>query len=139
MLLLCAACQKPPKPVQDLHGQEDVSGYTLTLVRGQRDGDRLDAHADFSDGPSSLMVDLHFTVGSPTTLRSGRWKWSRHGHLTTGSVAAQSVMFLGGQNGPPSIVGTFDLVDSNGVAGYRVTIPTTALETRAPTVPAEAR
>jgi hypothetical protein len=115
-----------------LSGHENLSAYTLNLVRGHRDGDVLDAHAGFSDGMASLILDLRFTVGSPTTLRSGRWNWARNGHLSGGSVAARSVMFLGGQNGPPSIGGSFDLLDSSGAAAYRVSIPTTELEVRAP-------
>lgn len=135
LVLLSFACSRPPQPLQDLGGHEDLSAYMLTLVRGQRDGDILDAHASYSDGPSALMVDLRFTIGSPTQLSSGRWKWSRKGHLSTGSVAARSVMFLGGQNGPPSLGGLYDLLDSAGVPAYRIFIPTTELEVRAPAAP----
>ncbi len=41
-------------------------------------------------------------------------------------------MFLGGQDGPPSIVGRFDLHDLNGAAVYRITIPTTELRQKLP-------
>jgi hypothetical protein len=36
-------------------------------------------------------------------------------------------MFLGGQDGPPSIGGRFDLRDDAGAAMYRISIPTTEL------------
>lgn len=39
-------------------------------------------------------------------------------------------MFLGGQDGPPSIGGSFDLRDGTGAAAYRITIPTTELKTK---------
>lgn len=139
-MLLCAGCAKAPKPVQDLSGRENLSDYSLTLVRGLRDGDLLTAHVGYSNGRSSLLVDLRFTIGSPTALRSGSWKFAREGHLsTTGSVAARSIMFLGGQNGPPSIGGTYDLLDSKGTAAYRIFIPTTEFAVPVPGAPRESR
>ena len=41
-------------------------------------------------------------------------------------------MFLGGQDGPPSIGGRFDLLDPKGAATYRITIPTTELREKLP-------
>lgn len=139
-VLLCAGCAKPPQLVQDLSGRENLSDYKLTIVRGMRDGDLLTAHLGYSNGPSSLLVDLRFTIGSPTTLRAGSWIRARTGQFpTTGSVAARSIMFLGGQNDSPSIGGTYDLLDSNGTAAYRIFIPTTQLAVRVPGAPRESR
>ena len=104
-----------------------ASPYTLTQVRGTRAGDRLDAEATFGDGSSALMVDMRFAIGAPTKLESGRWRWARDGRLMSGAVTERSVMFLGGQDGPPSIGGRFDLHDLTGAAAYRITIPTTEL------------
>jgi hypothetical protein len=119
--------------VEDLSGRENLSSFTLTQVRGTRDGDVLDAEAKFGgDSPSTLAVTLHFAIGSPTKLKSGRWQWARDGRVLTGTVAERSVMFLGGQSGPPSIGGRFDLLDSAGAAKYRITIPTTELQLRLP-------
>jgi hypothetical protein len=101
-------------------------------VRGTRDGDRLNADARFGDGSSTLTVNLQFAIGAPTKLESGRWEWRRNGNLASGSVAEQSVMFLGGQDGPPSLGGRFDLLDPSGVAQYRITIPTTELKIKLP-------
>jgi hypothetical protein len=130
---LIAACNKLPKqPIEDLTGHENLAPYVLQQVRGTRDGDRLDADASFANGSSTLTVKLRFDIGSPTKLNSGRWQWSRDGRLVSGPVAERSVMFLGGQDGPPSIGGSYDLLDSNGVAQYRITIPTTELETKLP-------
>jgi hypothetical protein len=114
------------KPLQDLSGHEDLSGFAIQSMRGLRDGDRLAAQVLISDSSSILTLDLHFAIGSPTTLQSGTWRWSRPGRLLDGPVSARSVTFLGGQDGPPSIGGSFDLTAADG-SMYRVTLPLTAL------------
>jgi hypothetical protein len=131
--LLLASCGKSAKPpVEDLHGRENLSAFSLGELRGTRDGDRLDAEAKFEDGSSTLTVTMRFAVGSPTRLESGRWEWIRDRRLASGTVAERSVMFLGGQDGPPSIGGRFDLLDLTGIAEYRITIPTTELKIKLP-------
>ena len=132
-IVLFAACAQPHRqPVEDLSGRENLTSYTLAQVRGTRDGDRLDAEAKFVDRSSTLTVELSFAIGSPTRLKSGRWQWMREGVPMSGSVAERSVMFLGGQSGPPSIGGTFDLLDPTGAAEYRIRIPTTELKIKWP-------
>ena len=129
--LLLAGCGESKRmAVQDLASHEYLSSFTLHSLAGTRDGDRLHAQAIFSDSSSILTVELHFAIGSPTTLESGVWRWSRSGQLLSGAVNSRSVTFLGGQDGPPSIGGTFDLLGSDGVARYRVNIPVTQLKTR---------
>jgi hypothetical protein len=113
--------------LRDLAGKEDLSRFTIQSVLGVRDGDHLAAQAVISDSSSILSLDLHFAVGSPTTLESGTWRWSRPGGLLNGTVSARSVTFLGGQDGPPSIGGVFDLTDAGGYGSYRLTLPLTAL------------
>jgi hypothetical protein len=113
--------------VEDLNRRENLSSYMLAQVRGTRVGDRLDAEATFGDRSSTLTVDMRFAIGAPTKLESGRWQWTRDGRLMSGTVTERSVMFLGGQDGPPSLGGRFDLRDSTGAAAYRITIPTTEL------------
>ena len=133
VVVLLASCTKPPNPpVEDLSGRENVSSFTLGQVRGTRNGDHLDAEAEFVDGSSMLRVEMGFIIGVPTKLKSGRWQWTRDGRLTSGTVTERSVMFLGGQDGPPSIGGRFDLLDTTGVAKYRITIPTTELRVKLP-------
>jgi hypothetical protein len=107
-------------------GKEDLSAFRIQSVQGIRDGDRLAAKVLISDSSSILTVDLHFAIGSPTTLQSGGWRWSRPGRLVNGNVTARSVTFLGGQDGPPSIGGTFDLSGPDG-SDYRVILPLTVL------------
>jgi hypothetical protein len=124
-LLLVSCAHSDRKPLQDLSGHQDLSGFKIQSVHGLRDGDRLAAQVLISDSSSILTLDLHFAVGSPTTLESGTWRWSRSGGLLSGTVSARSVTFLGGQDGPPSIGGTFDL--NGGNAPYRVDLPLTVL------------
>ena len=120
------SCAHASKSVlQDVSGREDLSSFKLSAVHGVRDGDRLAAQVLISDSSSILTLDLHFAIGSPTTLQSGSWTWSRPGRLLNGTLAARSVQFLGGQDGPPSIGGTFDLLGSD--PAYRVNLPLTVL------------
>jgi hypothetical protein len=126
------ACAAPKPPVEDLSGHENLSSYKLAQVLGTRNGDRLDTEAAFSDGSSTLTVDMSFMVGTPTRLNSGRWRWVRDSRVENGTVAERSVTFLGGQDGPPSIGGRFDLNGPSGAAEYRITIPTMELKTKLP-------
>ncbi len=130
LLILCAllvgCTHSVHPPLQDLSGHEDLSRFGIQSVHGLRDGDHLAAQVLISDSSSILTLDLHFAVGSPTTLESGTWRWSRPAGLLNGTVSARSVTFLGGQDGPPSIGGTFDLNGAGGPA-YRVNLPLTAL------------
>src|ERR1700744_3126552 len=83
VLILCvvlAGCARSERrPLQDLSGHEDLSRFTIQSVHGVRDGDRLAAQVLISDSSSILTLDLHFAIGSPTTLQSGTWRWSRPG------------------------------------------------------------
>jgi hypothetical protein len=128
--LLLTACGGEKRPaIVDLSGHENLAPFTLGSLRGMRDGDRLEAQAMFTGRASTLVMDMRFEIGSPTTLKSGSWRWARNNVLTTGAIAARSVTFLGGQSGPPSIGGTFDLLGFGNVPRYRVTIPVAELKT----------
>jgi hypothetical protein len=131
LLILCLAyvscAPSERRPLQDLSGNQDLYRFVLQSVRGVRDGDRMAVQVLISDSRSFLTLDLHFAIGSPTTLQSGTWRWSSpDGSSREGTVSARSVTFLGGQDGPPSIGGTFDLTGVGGYA-YRVTLPLTVL------------
>jgi hypothetical protein len=130
-VLLLVACGGPKgPPVEDLVRHENLSLFTLHSLHGTRDGDRLRTQAVFSDSSSMLTMELRFVIGSPTTLESGAWNWARNNQMLSGAVAARSVTFLGGQDGPPSIGGTFDLLGSDGAARYRVIVPLTELKVK---------
>lgn len=128
ILLVLAGCQRPdPKPVEDLSGGRDLSRFVLTSIRGTRDGDRLDVRVEFNGLAGELLrVDLRFTIGVPTSLKSGTWT----GFGTGGGVRERSVTFLGGQSGPPSIGGRFDLAAPDGSPRYRVSIALQELKTK---------
>jgi hypothetical protein len=127
LYLVMASCAHSERPVlQALSGREDLSIFKLQTVGGVRDGDRMAAQVMISDSSSILTLDLHFAIGSPTTLESGTWRWSRSGRMLNGTVSARSVTFLGGQDGPPSIGGTFYLMTSDR-AVYQVNLPLTVL------------
>lgn len=129
-LLLLGACGGAKHPaLEDLSGREILSFFKLSPVSGTRDGDRLDARAMFTDSSSIRTVDLRFVIGSPATLERGTWHWARNNVQSNGTVVARSVSFLGGQDGPPSIGGRFDLLGPDGAARYRITIPVTELKT----------
>lgn len=128
-LLVLSACRTSRHPaLEDLTGREDLSFYKQHSLRGVRDGDRLEAQAVISDSSSILMLEMHFRIGSPTTLESGTWRWTRNNQLLTGAMRARSVTFLGGQDGPPSIGGKFELVGADGAARYLATIPVAELK-----------
>jgi hypothetical protein len=126
-LVVLATCgERSIKPVEDLRGGEDLSQLALTSLKGTRDGDRLDVRAVYGDGSRQLRLDLRFRVTPPTKLESGTWT----GLASGGEVQERSVTFLGGQSGPPSIGGRFDLVGRDSQALYRVTIPLQPLKER---------
>jgi hypothetical protein len=73
----------------------------------------------FSDGSRSLSVHLRFNVTPPARLALGNWT----GFAGKGEIQERSSTFLGGQSGPPSIGGRFDLLGPDARPLYRVTIP----------------
>lgn len=130
VLLLCLVLVNcSPKnypPVENIGGGQDVSRFTLTSLTGTRNGDRFDARVILGDGAGRLSVDLSFRVGVPVKLDHGTWTGLGAG----GTVRERSVTFLGGQSGPPSLGGRFDLLGPSGDAAYRITIPLQPMKDR---------
>jgi hypothetical protein len=119
-LIILAGCRsEPSKAVESLSGTHDVSAFVLKSLKGIRDGERLEVHALYGDGAQTLTVRLHFNVTPPARLTSGTWT----GLAAKGEVQQRSITFLGGQSGPPSIGGRFDLIGPDDRPLYRVTIP----------------
>jgi len=126
-LLLLASCNRPAaRPVEDLGGGQDVTRFALTSLKGTRNGDLLEVRAVYGDGARVINVYLRFRVTPPTQLASGAWS----GLLLKGGVHERASTFLGGQSGPPSIGGSFDLLGPDGKPRYRVTIPLQPLNER---------
>jgi hypothetical protein len=72
-------------------------------------------------------MQMKFQIGVPTRLEVGNYTWQKKDSpQLQGLVRATSVTFLGGQNGPPSIGGTFQLI-SDDLPLYDVKVPTTQL------------
>lgn len=129
-LVLLVSCGSHNHPaVEDLSHREDLSYFKLGSLKGTRDGDRLDAQAIYTDSSSILDVEMHFEIGVPTRLSSGTWRWNRNNNVSSGPVLQHSISFLGGQSGPPSLGGSFDLVQAASPR-YRITIPLTELKAR---------
>jgi hypothetical protein len=116
--------------VEDVAGDQDLSIFKLQSVHGMRDGDHLSMEAAISDSSSMLTVSMRFAIGSPTKLESGNWYWTHPGatHTDGGEIKERSVTFLGGQDGPPSLGGSFDLLTPEGTPKYRVNLPVTELK-----------
>jgi hypothetical protein len=110
---------RPGQPVESLGGGSDLAAFVLRSLKGTRDGDVLVVRAEYGAGAQSLRVDLRFRVTPPTRLESGTWA----GLGGEGTVRERSVTFLGGQSGPPSIGGKFELIDPGSRTVYRITIP----------------
>ncbi len=126
-LLAVVSCHRTQQPVlRDLSGREDLSRFAMTELRGTRTSDSLAARATFSDGTSVLTMEMQFAIGVPTKLQSGTWNWKQ----ASGGISERSVTFLGGQNGPPSVGGSFDLLGPDGAPRYRVKIPVTELKVK---------
>lgn len=119
VVLFIACGSQHIEPVEDLAGTRDAANFVLTSLKGTRDGDRVAVQAVYGDGSRSLTVHLQFKLTPQAKLERGTWA----GLAGEGSVQERSVTFLGGQSGPPSIGGRFDLIGSGDRAIYRVTIP----------------
>lgn len=130
LIVFTACCGFHRGVVEDVSGDQDFSLFKLVSVRGVRDGDHLSVQAAISDSSSTLSVDMRFAIGSPTKLESGNWYWTRPEmpRMDNGQIAERSVTFLGGQDGPPSIGGSFDLLSPEGTPKYRLNLPVTELK-----------
>jgi hypothetical protein len=119
LIILSGCGSRPTKPVENLGSANDVSSLALRSLEGIRDGERLEVRAVYGDDSRTLQVDMLFNVTPPARLVSGTWS----GLASEGTVRERSVTFLGGQSGPPSIGGRFDLIGPDDRPHYRVTVP----------------
>ena len=118
--LLFAGCgSQQTKPVEVISGTREAAEFGLTSLKGTRDGDRVAVQAVYGGGSQTLTVHLQFKLLPEAKLERGTWA----GLAGEGRVQERSVTFLGGQSGPPSIGGRFDLIGAGDQPLYRVSIP----------------
>ncbi len=116
--------------VEQISDGKPVPGYALRSLTGFRNGETLHAQASFAGGGATLTLELQFRIGVPTRLESGSYAWDRGDQILHGPAREVSCTFLGGQSGPPSIGGTFELLSPQGDRLYRVRIPVSELTVR---------
>jgi hypothetical protein len=128
-LLFVSCAQTPQHPeVVVLASGDSLEGFRLSSLSGARDGDRLEATAVLTAPESSLTLEMSFKVGVPTRLESGGYRWIRLGGISSGSIAATSVTFLGGQSDPPNLGGVFQLFSDKNIPSHRVVLPVSSID-----------
>jgi hypothetical protein len=127
LIALLSSCHPKNPRLESANGRE-LPGYRLAGVRGIRDGDVLRARVIFERTPDArLTLNLRFSIGSPTRLESGRFEWLHDHAIVRGGVEARSVTFLGGQDGPPSLGGSFLIMGTRGVPQFKAILPATVV------------
>ncbi len=123
-LLFSLDCQNVGEPtIENLQEVRKLTEYQVSLT-GTRDGDLLPVRVVFKASSSDLLMNLHFRIGVPTRLESGKYYWKQNDEILEGIVRARSVTFLGGQSDHPNLGGIFELLSTGGAAIYKVTLPT---------------
>jgi hypothetical protein len=134
-VLVLAACQSSKLSIRRTRDSQELSSYKLQSLTGIRDGDKLLSEAVIGDNTGTLTMQMKFQIGVPTRLETGNYVWQKKDlPQTQGVIRASSVIFLGGQNGPMSLGGSFQLI-ANDLPLYDVKMPATnvALPGKKPT------
>src|SRR5436190_12776840 len=127
-ILTLAACQNSKLRIRRTRDNQELSSYRLRSMTGIRDGDKLLSQVVVGDTTGTLTMQMKIQIGVPPRLEIGNYTWQKKDSPPTqGLVRASSVTFLGGQNGPPSLGGMFQLI-SDDVPLYDVRIPTTPVD-----------
>ena len=138
LLLTLSGCQNGNKLAlrRNRDGQQ-LKEYHLKSFTGIRDGDKLGCELVVADHQDTLTMLMRFQIGVPPRLESGTYVWfRRNAPLIEGTVKAESVIFQGNQNGPPSLGGTFQLVSKDvGLDLYQVKLPATLMDPPGRTMP----
>jgi len=124
-VLLLAGCQTSKLSIRRTRDNQELSSYRLRSLTGIRDGDKLLSEAVIGDNTGTLTMQMKFQIGVPTKLEFGNYVWQKKDSpQTQGTIRANAVTFQGGQDGPPSLGGAFELI-SNDVPLYEVRMPST--------------
>lgn len=134
-LLLISCRGTEDVTIENLAQGSKLNSYRMISVTGIRDGDRLPVRVVFEGSSGKLLLDLRFRIGVPTRLESGQYRWEREDQVQEGRVRASSVTFLGGQSDNPNLGGVFELVSPEGMALYKVTLPTSEVKRPASKTP----
>jgi hypothetical protein len=127
--LALLACQNAKLTLRRTRDGQELSSYRLRSVTGTRDGDKLFSEVVVADNSGTLTMRMKFQIGVPIRLETGDYVWQRTGApQIQGSVRAETVIFQGGQDGPPSLGGSFQLI-ANDLPLYDVRVPSTPMDT----------
>ena len=130
--LSIVACQEANKlTIRRTRDNHEMGSYRVRSLTGIRDGEKLACTLVLGDKDGSLTMVMKFQVGVPTKLESGRYTWTRTDarEALEGTITAGAVSFQGGQDGPPSLGGTFELVGKDvDISLYQVKVPVTRMD-----------
>ena len=127
-ILMLAACQNAKLSIRRTRDGQQLSTYRLQSLTGIRDGDKLLSEAVMADDTGTLTMQMKFQIGVPTKLEVGNYVWRRKDSpQIQGIVRANAVTFQGGQDGPPSLGGAFELI-ANDLPLYEVKMPATHVD-----------
>jgi hypothetical protein len=127
-ILALAACQTTKLSIRRTRDGQELTTYQLRSLTGIRDGDKLLSEAVVGDNAGTLTMQMKFQIGVPVRLEVGQYIWQRKdAPQITGRIKAGSVIFQGGQDGPPALGGTFELI-ANDLPLYEVRLPATHVD-----------
>ena len=131
IFLILTGCIKTDYRFERIEGTQSVSlPLKFDSLYGVRDGESVKAEARFADGDDSVRVNIALSLGPPIQFTSGTYQATVGGHTAEGTVACESLTFLGGQAALPSVGGVFVLRDAGGRAAYRLSMPPTPIKRR---------
>ena len=138
-LLVLANCRVVQETaIEDLQQKTQLNDYRMISLMGRRDGDRMPVQVVFKAASSQLRMNLRFRIGVPTRLESGGYTFEQADRTLQGRVRERSVTFLGGQSDNPNLGGVFELLSTEGVPLYKVTLPTSEVKRPEPEAPSMA-
>ena len=112
------------------NGRSILLPLKLGHVYGVREGDSVSAEIEFTDGHDSAQMSIALRLRPQAEFTSGTYRASVGGNTSAGTVESESLTFLGGQGGSPSLGGLFVFKDTQGRPAYRVQIPLTPISRR---------
>src|SRR5437867_12954892 len=104
IFLILTGCMKTDYRFERIEGVQSVSlPLKFDSLYGVRDGESVRAEARFGDGHDSVQVNVTLSLGPPIQFKSGTYRTAVGGRTAEGTVACESLTFLGGQAALPSV------------------------------------